>query len=111
MAYYRVSAFKDILLSVNKVIEDLQNDCGCGVRSEWGKGRYKPQKGHFDLDTFGVPGAALRGLFEYWYTSNSLILYPHLPEDIKLYEQIMALQVCFHWQYTTYSLLYPDPNL
>ncbi len=38
-------------------------------------------------DAFGVPGAMMRGLFEYRYTAESLILYPHIAPDLRRLEQ------------------------
>jgi hypothetical protein len=87
MAYYRLGEYDDIRRSVTKVLDALRNNIGCGVRTDWGRSRYKMQAGHLDLDTFGVPGGGLRGLFEYIYGADSLTLHPHVPRAISSYRQ------------------------
>ena len=39
------------------------------------------------IDNFAIPAATVRGLFEYVYKADRLILYPHVPASITEYRQ------------------------
>jgi hypothetical protein len=60
--------------------------CGPGMYSVNAFGKTAPDY-ILDIDIFAIPGAMIRGLFEYAYTASTLTLSPHLPEDVQLLQQ------------------------
>ena len=60
--------------------------CGPGMYSVNAFGKQAPDF-ILDIDVFAIPGAMVRGLFEYAYTAATLVLSPHLPDDIQLLQQ------------------------
>ena len=91
MAYYRLNKFSDARASLERIFELYAKGYRCDVMDDFGTacaGAYNPEvKGVMYIDGFAVYGAGLRGLFEYNYTAESLMLYPHIPEDISAYRQ------------------------
>jgi hypothetical protein len=56
-------------------------------------GSYNPEEKNVAyIDGFGVFGAALRGLFEYEYRADSLIIRPHFPGDVTEFCQKMPVR-------------------
>jgi hypothetical protein len=54
---------------------------------------YQPnQPVNLTYDAFGSPAAFLRGLFEYLYRADSLVLVPHIPPGITELEQLDAVR-------------------
>lgn len=51
--------------------------------TECGKGLYQPERPiNLTYDAFGIPAAMVRGLFEYIYKADRLVLVPHLPATL-----------------------------
>ena len=92
MGYYRVGAFADIMKSVGRLLEGLRNNICYDIASNWGEVEMYPDRPGGKLDGFGVPGAALRGLFEYIYHAGSLEIIPHMPQDVEYYEQLQPVR-------------------
>lgn len=88
MTYYRVGAYDDVRRSfaewekhaANFRLDDHLKNFGSELWYDW---LYTS----FCYDNLGVPAAVARGLLEYVYTADSLILYPHIPPSITRYEQ------------------------
>lgn len=90
MAYYRLNKFEDAARSINKALEMEQKDKTYGVMYEYGKSAPGHPSGCIDI--FGINGAGLRGLFEYEYKADRLILRPHLFDDITEYQQLKPVR-------------------
>jgi hypothetical protein len=88
MAYYRLGKYEDIW-RVNvrsmKLAADYQMDAPLTDfgNEVW----FKDRLTNLCYDALGIPAATIRGLFEYVYTADSLILYPHIPPCITEYTQ------------------------
>eukprot|EP00658_Telonema_sp_P-2_P073406 TRINITY_DN6245_c0_g1_i1.p1 TRINITY_DN6245_c0_g1~~TRINITY_DN6245_c0_g1_i1.p1 ORF type:complete len:458 (-),score=89.20 TRINITY_DN6245_c0_g1_i1:302-1675(-) len=55
---------------------------------DFGKAPYQPDEDiNLTVDNFGSAGGLLRGLFEYVYTSTTLCLVPHQPDNITSIDQ------------------------
>lgn len=91
MAYYRLNKFCDVKNSLGRMFELYSKGFARDVMDNFGTefaGSYNPEeKDIVYIDGFAVYGAGLRGLFEYRYTADELILYPHIFDDISEYEQ------------------------
>ncbi|OGV50995.1 MAG: hypothetical protein A2017_14045 [Lentisphaerae bacterium GWF2_44_16] len=95
MAYYRLNKFNDVKNSLGRMFELYSKGFARDVMDNFGTefpGSYNPEeKGVAYIDGFAVYGAGLRGLFEYQYMSDELILYPHVFDDISEYAQNMPV--------------------
>lgn len=89
MAYYRLGKYEDVRQSALKsreFAEDYQLDAPL---KEFGKTPWFDDKPtNICYDAFGIPAATVRGLFEYLYKADRLVLYPHIPPAIKSYKQL-----------------------
>jgi len=88
LAYYRVGAYEDVRKSVKhsmRLADEYQMDAplknfGASV---W----FDQELTNLCYDALGIPAAMIRGMFEYVYKSDGLILYPHIPPTISEYSQ------------------------
>ena len=88
MTYYRVGAFEDVRRSFAEYekhasdfrVDDHFKEFGAQL---WFENAYTS----FCYGGLGIPAAVARGLFEYVYKADSLVLYPHIPPTITEYEQ------------------------
>ncbi len=93
LAYYRVGAYEDIRrsnlhsmrLAANYQMDAPLRDFGASV---W----FVQQITNLCYDALGIPAATVRGLFEYVYKSDRLILYPHIPPSISEYSQTESIR-------------------
>ena len=91
LAYYRLGKFEDIRRSAGRAVKwskDFRMDAPWSQRGEntnnpW----YKEQPVALMIDNFAIPAATIRGLFEYLYRADSLVLIPHVPPTILQYRQ------------------------
>lgn len=88
MAYYRVGAYEDIRRSNRhsmRLADNYQMDAPLKDfgNSVW----FTDSITNLCYDALGVPAATIRGLFEYVYKSDRLILYPHVLPTISEYSQ------------------------
>ncbi|MCX6877575.1 MAG: hypothetical protein NTW21_27760 [Verrucomicrobia bacterium] len=97
LMYYRLGKFEDIRRSATRAMKwakDFQMDAPWSQRGEntansWfgeGKWLYKPG-GSVMIDNFAIPAATIRGLFDYDYRADRLILRPRVPGSITQYTQ------------------------
>ena len=88
MAYYRLGKFEDVrksALAAMKFTDNFQMDAPL---TKFGSDVWFTDKlTNFCYDALGVPAGTVRGLFEYIYKADSLILYPHVPSTISEYSQ------------------------
>jgi len=88
LAYYRVGRYEDIRRSNRhsmRLADGYQMDAPLKDfgNSVWFTGSIT----NLCYDALGIPAATIRGLFEYAYKSDRLILYPHIPPSISEYSQ------------------------
>ncbi|MDI6829567.1 MAG: hypothetical protein QME62_13905, partial [Armatimonadota bacterium] len=88
MAYYRLGKYEDIRrsnLQSLKFARDYQMDAP--LTNFGGDVWFKDRLTNLCYDALGIPAATVRGLFEYVYKADSLILYPHIPPFVSEYIQ------------------------
>ncbi|MCX6376905.1 MAG: hypothetical protein NTU88_12890, partial [Armatimonadetes bacterium] len=88
MAYYRLGKYEDIRrtnVRSMKLAADYQMDAPLTDfgNEVW----FKDRLTNLCYDALGIPAATVRGLFEYVYAADSLVLYPHIPPFIEEYTQ------------------------
>ncbi|MBN1294529.1 MAG: hypothetical protein JXB48_22010, partial [Candidatus Latescibacteria bacterium] len=88
MSYYRLNVFEDARKSMQQLLTFAEKFRMDNPFTNFGSGLNQPNK-HINLvyDSFGPPAAFVRGLFEYIYKADELILYPHIPSGISYVEQ------------------------
>jgi hypothetical protein len=93
MAYYRLGKYDDVRKSnrqLAKFTRDYQMDAPL---TDFGNDVwFKDRLTNLCYDTLGIPAATVRGLFEYVYKADSLILYPHIPPSIAEYSQKVPIR-------------------
>jgi len=89
MAQYILDEFSDVIKPLKRHIELSKEGKAYDQMNGDGNMDYYSSNGelHPMLDFFEVPGAALRGLFEYRYYCDRLRLYPHIYPEIEEYTQ------------------------
>jgi hypothetical protein len=96
LMYYRLGKFEDIRRSANRAMKwakDFRMDAPWSQRGEntsnpWSdKGKFRVGGVAVMVDNFAIPAATIRGLFDYDYKSDRLIIRPRVPGSIKLYQQ------------------------
>jgi len=88
MAYYRLGKYEDIRrtnVRSMKLAADYQMDAPLTDfgNEVW----FKDRLTNLCYDALGIPAATVRGLFEYVYKADELVLYPHIPPFIEEYTQ------------------------
>ena len=96
LAYYRLGKFEDVRRSAERAMKwakDFRMDapwsqCGENTRNPWSDaGQHRFGGVAVMIDNFAIPMATLRGLFDYEYRSDRLILRPRVPGSITQYAQ------------------------
>ncbi len=96
LMYYRLGKFEDIRRSANRAMKwakDFRMDAPWSQRGEntsnpWSdKGKFRVGGVAVMVDNFAIPAATIRGLFDYDYKSDRLIIRPRVPGSITLYQQ------------------------
>jgi hypothetical protein len=83
MGYYRVGATEDCRRSVAQIMTFANIWRMDNPLTNFGASVYQPSEPiNLTIDAFGAPAALIRGLFEYLYGANSLVLIPHVPANI-----------------------------
>jgi hypothetical protein len=83
MGYYRLGKHEDARKSMQHLLTFVENFRMDNPLVEWGSKVYQPKEPiNLCYDSFGPPAAMVRGLFEYIYKAESLILMPHIPKGI-----------------------------
>jgi hypothetical protein len=88
LAYYRLSKFDDVTRSMQQLMKFARAFRMDNPLVNFGDDVYQPQQPiNITYDAFGPPAATIRGLFEYLYKSDRLILIPHIPPKVTQLEQ------------------------
>jgi hypothetical protein len=96
LMYYRMGKFEDIRRSATRAMKwakDFRMDAPWSQRGEntsnpWSdKGKFRVGGVAVMVDNFAIPAATIRGLFDYDYKSDRLIIRPRIPGSITLYQQ------------------------
>ena len=88
LGYYRVGAYDDARRSMKHILSFAKQFRMDNNLTEFGSKPYQPKEPiNCVYDTWGAPAALIRGLFEYLYRAEGLILMPHIPPAITRLEQ------------------------
>ncbi len=96
LMYYRLGKFEDIRRSATRAMKwakDFRMDAPWSQRGEnthnpWSDaGKFRVGGVAVMIDNFAIPAATIRGLFDYDYRSDRLILRPRVPGSITQYTQ------------------------
>jgi hypothetical protein len=96
LAYYRLGKFEDVRRSATRAMKwakDFRMDapwsqCGENTKNPWSDtGNNQVGGVAVMVDNFAIPAATIRGLFDYDYRSDRLILRPRVPGTITEYTQ------------------------
>jgi len=88
LAYYRLGKYEDARRSMEHLLDFARQFRMDNPLVEFGSKVYQPkQPVNLCYDAFGPPAAMIRGLFEYIYKADSLILVPHIPQKISRLRQ------------------------
>jgi hypothetical protein len=88
LAYYRLGKYEDIRRSNRhsmRLAKEYQMDAP--LKDFGGSVWFDQETTNLCYDALGIPAATVRGLFEYVYKSDHVILYPHIPPSISEYSQ------------------------
>jgi len=89
LAQYRLNDFCGVWACLNTVMAEMRQGIANAIWISTGFGTSgRPN----ELDTYAVPGAALRGLWECRYDSEALTIVPHIPPAIKRFRQKQPLR-------------------
>jgi len=89
LGYYRLGRFEDARRSMLRLLTFAEKFRLDNPLVKRGSDVYQPnQPVNLTYDAFGPPAAFLRGLFEYLYRADSLVLVPHIPPGITELEQL-----------------------
>ncbi len=93
IAYYRVGAYDDARRSMKKIEAMARNFKTDNPLVEFGNAPYQPNLPiNCVYDSWGAPAALIRGLFEYLYRADSLVIVPHIPTGITQLEQNIPIR-------------------
>lgn len=94
LGYYRVAAFEGILASATRALrwaQDYRMDapwCQCGENTHnWWSDEEGRAPTSIMIDNFAIPAATIRGMFEWVYRADRLLLLPHLPPGLSFFRQ------------------------
>lgn len=94
MGYYRLGAYAELSASASRAMKwakDYRMDAPWSQRGEntfnWWSDAEKASKASIMIDNFAIPAATVRGLFEWIYKSDRVVLYPHIPDGVTFYRQ------------------------
>ncbi|MCE5238720.1 hypothetical protein LLH23_09530 [bacterium] len=88
LAYYRLGRFEDARRSLQHLLGFARQFRFDNNLTDFGNAVYQPKEPiNCVYDSWGGPLAMLRGLFEYLYQSDRLVLAPHIPPGITALDQ------------------------
>jgi hypothetical protein len=89
LAYYRLGRFEDARRSMQRLLTFAERFRMDNPLTQRGNAVYQPnQPVNLTYDAFGPAAAFMRGLFEYLYRADALMLVPHIPAGITELEQL-----------------------
>lgn len=88
LAYYRLGQYEDTRRAMKHMMTFFRDFRTDNPLVEFGAKPYQPKEPvNCVYDTWGAPAALIRGLFEYLYRAEGLVLMPHIPPTITRLEQ------------------------
>jgi hypothetical protein len=88
LGYYRLGHFEDARASMKQLLSFAQRFRMDNPLVKFGSDVYQPaQPVNLTYDAFGPPAGMIRGLFEYLYQADRLVLRPHIPPGLTRLEQ------------------------
>lgn len=88
MAYYRLGHQDQAAASMNQILKFAKQFRMDNDLTDFGNAVYQPnQPINITYDAYAIPAAMIRGLFEYLYKSDRVILIPHVPAKIVALDQ------------------------
>ena len=88
IGYYRLGKYEDARRSMQQMMKFARQFRMDNPLVDFGAAVYQPkQPTNLCYDSFGPPAAMIRGLFEYLYRADELVLRPHIPPGILQLEQ------------------------
>jgi len=87
VAYARTGRYADLVRSMKASFNFAKVFHLDAPLGDFGKSGWYPGTTGLCYDSLGPFAAVARGMFEYIYTADSLILYPHIPASITQYSQ------------------------
>ncbi len=88
LAYYRLGKFEDARRSLKQLMIFAKKFRMDNPLVNFGADVYQPNEPiNLCYDSFGPPAGMIRGLFEYLYSADKLVLVPHMPPTITRLEQ------------------------
>jgi hypothetical protein len=88
MGYYRLGKYDDARRSMQQLMKFATMFRMDNPLVDFGNKVYQPKQPiNLCYDSFGPPAAMVRGLFEYLYRADGLILLPHIPPNITKLKQ------------------------
>jgi hypothetical protein len=89
LGYYRVGRFEDARSSMKHILKFAYPFRMDNNLVDFGNALYEPEQPiNIVYDTWGIPAAMIRGLFEYLYQADGVKLVPHIPPGITELEQL-----------------------
>jgi len=93
LAYFRVGAYDDALRSMKKIEALAKSFRMDNPLVDFGNAPYQPSLPiNCTYDAWGAPAALIRGLFEYLYREDHLVIIPHIPSGITQLEQNIPIR-------------------
>ena len=83
MAYARLGKYEDSRRAMKRILDFVRRFRTDNPLVKFGSEVYQPREPiNCVYDTWGAPAALIRGLFEYLYRADALVIYPHIPPGI-----------------------------
>jgi hypothetical protein len=83
MAYFRLGKYEDARKSMKRMLDYARRFRMDNPLVDFGGNVYQPNEPiNCVYDNWGVPAAMIRGLFEYLYQADQLVILPHIPPRI-----------------------------
>ena len=88
MAYYRLGHTDDARRSMQRILAFARQFRMDNNLTHFGRDLYQPNLPiNCVYDSWAIPAAFMRGLFEYLYQANQLVVVPHIPATVTRLEQ------------------------
>jgi hypothetical protein len=88
MAYFRLGKHEDARKSMKRMLDYARRFRMDNPLVEFGGNVYQPNEPiNCVYDNWGVPAGMIRGLFEYLYQANQLVILPHIPPRVTELQQ------------------------
>jgi len=93
LGYSRVGAYDDIRAAMNQMMKFARAFRMDNPLVEFGNAVYQPKEPiNITIDAYAAPAGMMRGLFEYLYRADALVLVPHIPPSITRLEQKLPVR-------------------